>query len=128
MYDKNKSLHTRNRKVIMEFFDDNEEIFMTEQEEKNTIKELEHEKNNSTLKQKFDDIKINCNEIDFMLKILAKALKNEFEQPTIDEVDDYLSLLLKHFDKHKNLLNTFEKQLPESKAKLISLSYKKFKD
>lgn len=110
------------------FDDDDEEIFMTEQEEKNTIKELEQEKDNSTLIQKFEDIKTNCNEIDYLLKILAKALKNEFEQPAIEEVDEYISIISKHIDEHKNLLNKFEKQLPQGKAKLLPLSYQKFKD
>lgn len=84
---------------------DDEDLFMTAEEERDTLEKAATEKENNPIKIEFENIITNYNQIEYLLIILSKAVKNEFEQPTMDEIDEYLAILIKHFENHKNLLD-----------------------
>lgn len=115
MYYKNKSLHICNSKIGDIVLNDNEEF---QENEKNPIK------------LKFKNVKESSQNLDCLIFILQKALDNEFNTPATEEIISYTYLMQEHLEKHNKLLDEFFNllSLPDSKAKLISLSYTKFKD
>mgnify|MGYP007087076286 CR=1 FL=1 len=94
---------------------DNEELQKTE---KNPIK------------LKFKNVKESSKDLDCLICILQKALDNDFNTPEIVEIINYTYLMQEQLKKHNKLLDEFYNllSLPDNKAKLISLSYTKFKD
>jgi len=103
-----------------------EKLKIEEQKKEQEEQDLE----NNPIKRKFKEIKKECENIDCMIKILLTALDNDFNKPSIQEVSDYLLIIKKNLLRHYDLLDEFleQLQLPNGKTKLISLSYKKFKD
>ncbi len=110
--------------------DNNEEKFITDKDEEQKKEQEEQDLENNPIKRKFKEIKKECENIDCMIKILLTALDNDFNKPSIQEVSDYLLIIKKNLLRHYDLLDEFleQLQLPNGKTKLISLSYKKFKD
>lgn len=109
---------------------DDEEKYLTDklEEKQKELEELEKEKN--PIRQKFRKIKEQCVDMKCLITMLLTALDNDFNIPKIEEIIDYLEILKNHLNNHDKSLDEFfeQLQLPEGKAKLISLSYHKFRD
>lgn len=108
---------------------DEEEIKTDKYEEKQ--QELENiEKENNPIRRKFKEIKVECDNMECLINMLLTALDNDFNIPEPQEITEYLEILKNHLIKHTNSLDEFFEQikLPNEKAKLISLSYSKFRD
>lgn len=82
------------------------------------------------IKEKFEKIKYDISELDCMLEILLTALDNEFEQPTIKNMETYLFLFKNLLQEHRINLDKFYKDLsiPDKSANVLSLKYIKFSD
>lgn len=108
---------------------DNEEIKTDKYEEKR--QELENlEKENNPIRRKLKKIKKECDSMECLINMLLTALDNDFNIPEPQEITEYLKILKNHLNEHANSLDEFFEQikLPDEKAKLISLSYSKFRD
>lgn len=104
--------------------------FITDKEEEKQ-KELEEQaRENSPIRKKFREIKNSVGDMECLIDMLLTALDNDFNVPKTEEVVSYLEILKKHLSNHNLMLDEFlnQLQLPDEKAKLISLSYVKFKN
>lgn len=107
-----------------------DEKHLTDKAEENQKELKELEKENNPIRQQFREIKEQCEGMNCLITMLLTALDNDFNIPKTTEIIDYLEILKNHLKRHDKSLDEFfeQLQLPESKAKLISLSYHKFRD
>lgn len=103
--------------------DDENEIVLIDREE-----ELEKETN--PIRLKFEKVKQSCNKVQCLINMMLTALNNEFDETEIDDIIDYTCLIIEQLENHKKELDKFfnDLEIPQSKTKLIGLSYHKFKD
>ena len=108
---------------------DDEEIKTDKYEEEQ--QELEKlEKENNPIRRKFKEIKNECDNMECLINMLLTALDNDFNTPNLPEIIEYIKILKIFLNNHEKSLDEFLEQikLPNEKAKLISLSYSKFRD
>ena len=104
--------------------------FITDKEEEKQ-KELEEQaRENTPIRKKFREIKNSVSDMKCLIGMLLTAIDNDFNVPKTEEVVSYLEILKKYLDNHNLMLDEFlnELQLPDENAKLLRLSYVKFKD
>ena len=107
-----------------------DEEFITDKEEEKQKELEEQKKENSPIRKKFKEIKNSVDDMECMIDMLLTALDNDFNVPKTEEVVSYLEILKKHLENHDLMLDEFfnELKLPDGNAKLLRLSYVKFRD
>ena len=80
-------------------------------------------KEKNQIKEKFNAIESNINDIENLTNILFAAIDNDFAPPGINEIQNYICIIQQYIEKHKTLLKSFIKclSLPDNKADLILL-------